>query len=420
MWSQRASSPKGPQAVGNAALLSPPQGQSSFDESLTGCDRTITSVRPATGPGGVVRMSSGNPRLLTAQRSPSPPHGIPLACSMAELAESIACWHPDCRTCLETRRRGLILCRLPCGHVVRAQVMDADSHTNANCIAGFSGQRAESPSAAACQQPDREGSGNSAHARSIVRQVSLVRSPVPSVGILTTLGNSSQHPPAPLSPPRRPASPSSPQQTPGTMYRKAPSSLTNFCMTREGTGHSGVGDGQLPQQMTSRSSTGGGSTAPSGSGPLSRCVSSTCSEKPRKHTSDAAGWRADAQLDGRAEGRRHASEATVAEVVTDSRGDVLHRTCNVILLGPQTPDREQQLKVRGQIIGTYWDERDIGPPLCHPGEVQVMVTYVDPSERSVALLFPTKHAQTFGDTETAEGNLIKWKAALCKVGKKFA
>jgi len=112
--------------------------------------------------------------------------------------------------------------------------------------------------------------------------------------------------------------------------------------------------------------------------------------------------------------------ATVAEVVTDSRGDVLHRMCNVILLSPQTTDKEQQLKVRGQIIGTYWDERDIGPSLDHPGEVQVMVTYVDASERSASLLFPTKYATTFGDTETAEGNIIKWKATLCKVGKKFS
>jgi len=298
--------------------------------------------------------------------------------------------------------------------------MEANSHANANCVAGFSGRRAESPLVASGQQLDREGSSTSSHTHGVVRQVSLVRSPVPSVGILTTLGNGSQRAPAPLSPARGQASPSSPQQTPGTMYRKAPSSLTNICMTHEGTGHSGVEEGQLPQQMTSRSSTGGGGGAPSVSGPLSRCVSSIGNEKPRRRTSDVAAWRADAQLDGRADGRRHAGEATVAEVVTDSRGDVLHKMCNVILLSMQAPDREQQLKVRGQIIGTYWDERDIGPSLCNPGEVQVMVTYVDPSERSVALLFPTKHAQTFGDTETAEGNLIKWKATLCKVGKKFS
>lgn len=110
----------------------------------------------------------------------------------------------------------------------------------------------------------------------------------------------------------------------------------------------------------------------------------------------------------------------MAEVVTDSRGDVLHRMCNVILLCPQASDKEQQLKVRGQIIGTYWDERDIGPTLDHPGEVQVMVTYVDSSERNAPLLFPTQYAATFGDTETAEGNIIKWKASLCKVGKKFS
>jgi len=94
--------------------------------------------------------------------------------------------------------------------------------------------------------------------------------------------------------------------------------------------------------------------------------------------------------------------------------------CNVILLSPQTSEKECQLKVRGQIIGTYWDERDIGPTLDHPGEVQLMVTYVDASERSAPLLFPTKYASTFGDTETAEGNIIKWKASLCKVGKKFS
>lgn len=98
----------------------------------------------------------------------------------------------------------------------------------------------------------------------------------------------------------------------------------------------------------------------------------------------------------------------------------MHRMCNVILLSPQSTDKEQQLKVRGQIIGTYVDEQDIGPPLDHPGEVQVMVTYVDASERSAALLFPTKYQATFGDTENPDGNIIKWKATLCKVGKKFS
>jgi len=122
----------------------------------------------------------------------------------------------------------------------------------------------------------------------------------------------------------------------------------------------------------------------------------------------------------RPEARRSIDARTVVEVVTDSRGDVLHRMCNVILLSPQSPDKEQQLKVRGQIIGTFWDERDVGPTLDHPGEVQIMVTYVDASERSVPLLFATKYAQNFGDTETTEGNVIKWKASLCKVGKKFS
>lgn len=111
---------------------------------------------------------------------------------------------------------------------------------------------------------------------------------------------------------------------------------------------------------------------------------------------------------------------TQAEVVTDSRGDVLHRMCNVILLSPQSPDATEQLKVRGQIIGTYWDSREVGPHLDYPGEVQVMISYVDASERHVPLLFPTQYAQTFADCETAEGNIVKWKATLVKVGKKFS
>lgn len=103
------------------------------------------------------------------------------------------------------------------------------------------------------------------------------------------------------------------------------------------------------------------------------------------------------------------------EVFTD-RGDVLHRMCNVTLLSGEN----EQLKVRGQVIGTFWDERDLGPSLENQDEVQVMVTYVDASERNAPLMFPTQFAQTFGDTETTEGNIIKWKASLCRVGKKFS
>lgn len=178
--------------------------------------------------------------------------------------------------------------------------------------------------------------------------------------------------------------------------------------------------------MTSRSSAGGGGAG--GPGPHSRGVPSASSERVRKHGGGCGGDanpRTDSTVDYRQEGRRHtATDApTIAEVVTDSRGDVLHKLCNVILLAPHShTDREQQLKVRGQITGTFWDhKRDIGwPALDHPGEVQVMVTYVDAAERSVPLLFPTQFANTFGETETPEGNLIKWKAALCKVGKKFS
>jgi len=113
----------------------------------------------------------------------------------------------------------------------------------------------------------------------------------------------------------------------------------------------------------------------------------------------------------------------MAEVVTDSRGDVLHRMCNVILLSKESPDTTDQLKVRGQIIGTYWDAQKVGPALENPQEVQIMITYVDPSERAMPLIFPTPMVQTFADCETNAsegGNIIKWKASLCKVGKKFS
>lgn len=296
------------------------------------------------------------------------------------------------------------------------------------------GGRSESPPLLTAQQRDRDVTATSPPPRGIIRQVSGVRNPVPSVGILASSG--SQHPPAPLSPPRGLASPPSPQQTPGTMYRKATSSLTSLAANAMyppgfNGGHGQVGDAQPGQQMTSRSN---GSGAAAGFGPQARGGNLSDTQKVRKHghnSSDTGvGLRAESAFDGRAErsevGRRHSGPdaTTVAEVVTDSRGDVLHRMTNVILLSPHqgiaNPDREQQLKVRGQIIGTYWDERDIGPALEHPWEVQVMVTYVDATERSVPLLFPTKEAQTFGDTETAEGNIIKWKAQLCKVGKKFS
>lgn len=258
-----------------------------------------------------------------------------------------------------------------------------------------------------------------------MRQVSGVRNPVPSVGMPLSGGSShnQQHPSAPLSPPRGPASPSSPQQTPGTMYRKATSSLTSlaanalyppgFSIAREGGS-----DIQSPQQMTSRSSGGnGGGAAGVGcaTGPPARGSCGPGGEKLQSRTSGTL----DPTPLGSRRSHNMSDATTMAEVVTDSRGDVLHRMCNVILLS-HLSEREQQLKVRGQVIGTYFDQPDTGPSLDHPGEVQVMVTYVEACERAVPLLYPTKYAQTFGETETPDGNVIKWKAALCKVGKKFA
>jgi hypothetical protein len=44
---------------------------------------------------------------------------------------------------------------------------------------------------------------------------------------------------------------------------------------------------------------------------------------------------------------------------------------------------------------------------------------VDPSERSLPLLYPTTTARTFGDCELVETNVIKWIAPLIRVGKKW-
>lgn len=118
--------------------------------------------------------------------------------------------------------------------------------------------------------------------------------------------------------------------------------------------------------------------------------------------------------------RQHS--ATVAEVATDVRGDVLGRGKSVVLLSFQQSggDKDRQIKVRGEIIGTFWEPFDVGPPLEGAGEVQVLVTYIDPSERNTPLMYPTRDTATFGDTENADNNVIKWRASLCKVGKKFS
>eukprot|EP00427_Karlodinium_veneficum_P027056 CAMPEP_0169208568 /NCGR_PEP_ID=MMETSP1016-20121227/14197_1 /TAXON_ID=342587 /ORGANISM="Karlodinium micrum, Strain CCMP2283" /LENGTH=455 /DNA_ID=CAMNT_0009285943 /DNA_START=18 /DNA_END=1383 /DNA_ORIENTATION=- len=410
MRSQRTSSPK----AWTASPIAPQRYAS--DETFVGVSEKA-DAKATPGP-GVVRSSSGSQQALSPPRSGlgrSPQQQVDGQCSSG--------LHFDCPTCLETRRRGFVLCRLPCGHTVRAQILD--SELPAGCWGGGSGPRgarSESPPLLSAQQRERDHTVTSSPPRSIMRQVSGIRNNVPSVGILAPHGN--QLPPgacfeAPLSPPRGPASPSSPQHTPGTMYRKATSSLTSFNIPRDGGGPPPNVEVALTQQMTSRSSGGGACSGLGGSsqggvggegravpGPPSREASTR--EKPRRHERELV--RTEMALDARRGTCESLSGPTVAEIVTDSRGDVLHRMCNVILLSPQSTDKEQQqLKVRGQIIGTYWDERDIGPTLDHPGEVQVMVTYVDSSERSTSLLFPTKYATNFSDTETAEGNIIKWK-----------
>lgn len=211
------------------------------------------------------------------------------------------------------------------------------------------------------------------------------------------------------------------------MYRKSTSSLTCLNLPRQDSVPPPNVEVLPAQQMTSRSSGGGAGCAglggSQGAGPGERMTPGPPSREASTREKGARRQEREfVRTEPVPELRRNSDGAgvTQSEVVTDSRGDVLHRMCNVILLSPHSVDKEQQLKVRGQIIGTYWDERDIGPPLDHAGEVQVMVTYVDASERNAPLLFPTRYATAFGDTEAAEHNIIKWKASLCKVGKKFS
>lgn len=440
--SQRTSSPK-------AWMAAPPVGPMmsapvamhgsagprapSPDETFVGMggawDKQAVSSR--TGP---VRMQSGNPQKAL---SPSRTHlgssrtsvlgSIQVAVDTVEFGVSCAGLHHDCATCWETRRRGYINVKLQCGHMVRAQIVEADMPGPCDM--------AMSPHARAGIPP-----------HSIVRQVSGVRNPPPASGISSsTMG--SMHPSAPLSPPRGPpgglVSPSSPQVTPATMYRtgKATSSLTSLNIPRESTGP------VENQPQTCRSSVRGGggggeaaaergSVTSRGEGEARRERGSTGGvEKARRGGagssavaggSGSGGMGAVGAGEPTGEQRGGVLEApprqtTTAEVVTDCRGDVLHKNTNVILLSPhQTPGTEQQLRVRGQIVGTYWDEIDTGPHLSNASEVQVMVTYIDAMDRGTVLLFPTKQVSTFADTESDMQNVIRWKATMCKVGKKFA
>lgn len=415
---QRASSPRA-WVGGPAQCMQHVHGQD---------DAQVSSEKPANGTsrgapsqGGAVRLSSGNNTAHSPARAPpraraslaGPP---PDAAVVWDFGDGGSCQHANCLTCAETRRRGFIFCRLPCGHTVRALLEDAPP---SSCwVQNGIGARSESPVTRGSTQRDREQGGASSPPPRIMRQVSRIRNQS-SIGVVAPSANGQI---APQSPARGPGSPASPQQTPCAMYRKATSSLSSFVIARDVQPPTNAVDGG---SLCGGGSPGGTSGTPTGS---SFPVPVNIVGAPSRSMSDARGEKVRRQSGGEASNwSRHAGDTplqpmptTQTQVVTDSRGDVLHRMCNVILLLPQSSEKEQQLKVRGQIVGTYWDERDVGPRLDDPGEVQVIVTYVDPSERSVPLLFPTAAAQAFGDTETTDGNIIKWKASLCKVGKKFS
>lgn len=400
---QRASSPSAWMG-GPAPCMHQWQGQDDAPNSAEKPAPQSTS-RGAPTPGGAVRLSSGNQQAHSPPRAPPRARGSlsgppPDATALWDIGETGPCLQSNCPTCTETRRRGFVLCRLPCGHTVRALVEEVPS---GGCWGlGGIGARSESPPMLCNPQRERDLAGASSPPPRIMRQVSGIRN-LPSVGVVapTVTGGHAAH--------QQPAVPQSPPRGPGAAQQ----------LTSRSNGGSGGGNG----------ATGSGATA----SPTGASIPVSVVTSPSRSMSDARGEKVRRQSGGVDNSasvdnpRRHSADialqpspTTQTQVVTDSRGDVLHRMCNVILLSPQSAEKEQQLKVRGQIIGTYWDERDVGPRLDDPGEVQVIITYVDPSERSVPLLFPTPAAQSFGDTETTEGNIIKWKASLCKVGKKFS
>jgi len=82
-------------------------------------------ARTVTGP-CVVRASSGGSHPQPPQRSASPaPHGLhPGPACVVDNAEAGGCIRSDCEMCSETLHRGIVSVRLPCGHIVRAQIID--------------------------------------------------------------------------------------------------------------------------------------------------------------------------------------------------------------------------------------------------------------------------------------------------------
>merc|ERR1719461_1990110 len=82
-----------------------------------------------------------------------PSQGLPATqfCQV-DFPDDGVCLHSDCQTCMDTRKRGFVLCRLSCGHTIRAQFFE----TECNWSYGTAGVRSESPSLVAVHQRDHD------------------------------------------------------------------------------------------------------------------------------------------------------------------------------------------------------------------------------------------------------------------------
>eukprot|EP00927_Polykrikos_kofoidii_P058105 TRINITY_DN5243_c0_g2_i1.p1 TRINITY_DN5243_c0_g2~~TRINITY_DN5243_c0_g2_i1.p1 ORF type:complete len:514 (-),score=63.88 TRINITY_DN5243_c0_g2_i1:77-1618(-) len=376
-------------------------------------DKSQAPVQDAPARVGPIRANSGGQPSLLSPKLPLPSRAatvsvpIPTAELVTDVA-SVACLDATCPTCMDMKHHETMLCRLPCGHIVQVQLVDSDSKSlaaaaTAAAAASGTGLAPKATIATLASIGDRDNPGQ----KGIIRQASALLNPVPP---------DTPYSSAPMSPSRGPASPSSPQHTPSMMYRRPNASTTSFSIPREQ--HR---DPHIAQQITSRSCAGSGVDGEIGQGALSRVGSLAGENVYRQRTHDGGmGTREDLLTGNRAEVLRLRSAGDPRRV-TDCRGNLLVDMCDVILLSPKSRlSMEQELHVRGKIVGLFSRERDVGPELDDSSQVQVLVTFVDASERNTPLMFPSEAATVFGDTETHSGNVIKWKACFCKLGKKFS
>lgn len=310
-------------------------------------------------------------------------------------------WRLDCAgcgICAEHSRRVFDV-TLPCGHVVKVQMVGSAP----------SGARIfETPGMVpTVVVPAQRG-------HHVIRQVSGVRNHGQVVAVAVHGGS----PPAPMSPPRG----QGPLMTPHTVYRH------NSAGTLEEGVAGMAGAPQASPQMSSRSAaSGAGPAGHSGGyppGPPGQQVHGLGVQGPAKGRVAALPSQPSADVVRGEVAHRQGPAAEAGgqapsrcQKLLDCRGSELHKDSEVILLvQPRGERKPHQVKVRAKIVATHLDMNDASQ---QSGDVQVLVTYVDPSERKTALQFPTESATTFGDAERIGNCFIKWRASLCRVGKRF-